>query len=57
MFNRSNISMAKNRIGSMNRVLRVIEIIDNGCISRSQKKKKKLKLIFRQLLYLFHLNL
>ena len=40
MFNRSNISMAKNRIGSMNRVLRVIEIIDNGCISRSQKKKK-----------------
>lgn len=40
MFNRSDISMAKNRIGSMNRVLRVIEIIDNGCISRSQKKKK-----------------
>lgn len=55
MFNRSDISMAKNRIGSMNRVLRVIEIIDNGCVSKS--KKKILKLIFRQLFYLFHLNL
>lgn len=32
--------MAKNRIGSMNRVLRVIEIIDNGCVSKSKKKKK-----------------
>lgn len=57
MFNRSDISMAKNRIGSMNRVLRVIEIIDNGCVSKSKKKKKILKLIFRQLFYLFHLNL
>lgn len=39
MFNRSDISMAKNQIGSMNRVLRVVEIIDNGYISRFQKKK------------------
>lgn len=39
MFNRSDISMAKNQIGSMNRVLRVVEIIDNY-ISRFQKKKK-----------------
>lgn len=56
MFNRSDISMAKNQIGSMNRVLQIVEIIDNGYISRFQKKKT-LKLIFRQLLYLFHLNL
>lgn len=44
MFNRSNISMVKNQIGSMNRVLRVVEIIHNGCVLRSllspQKKTK-----------------
>lgn len=44
MFNGSNISMVKNQIGSMNRVLRVVEIIHNGCVLRSllspQKKTK-----------------
>lgn len=36
--------MVKNQIGSMNRVLRVVEIIHNGCVLRSllspQKKTK-----------------
>lgn len=39
--------MIKNQIGSMNRVLRVVEIIHNGCVSRSllpSQKKTKINL-------------
>lgn len=39
--------MVKNQIGSMNRVLRVVEIIHNGCVLRSllpPPKKTKITL-------------
>lgn len=52
MFNRSDISMAKNQIGPFYESLKL-----SIMVIFQDFKKKTLKLIFRQLLYLFHLNL